>query len=77
METKLLLKTKKGISVAIEDYGYKSEKEFIEDALWHRILELKRAEFLTRVKEIKERIKKRGFTEKEILKDFEKFSHSK
>lgn len=75
MDVKLSPKVKKEISATIKDYGYGSEKEFIEDALRHRILELKKTEFLAKVKKIRDKMTKKGLTEKEILKDFEKFSH--
>lgn len=75
MDVKLSPKVKREVSTTIKDYGYGSEKEFIEDALWHRILELKRAEFLAKVKKIREKIRKKGLSEKEILEDFDKFSH--
>lgn len=77
MEVKLSPKIGKEVSTTIKDYGYKSEKEFIEDALRRRILELKKAEFLAKTEKIRKRMKEKGFTEEEILKDFEKFSHRK
>ena len=77
MVIKLSPKIEKEVSTTTKDYGYGSEKEFIEDALRHRILELKKAEFLVRAKKIREKMRKKGFTEKEVLKDFEKFSHKK
>ena len=77
MELKLSPKIKKEIFPTLKDYGYKNEREFIEDALRRRILELKKAEFLIKSKKIREEMKKRGLTEKEILKDFEKFSHKR
>lgn len=74
---KLLEKIKKELPGVIKEYGYKSKKEFIEDALLHRVLELKKMEFLFQVKKIREAMKKKGVTEEEILEDFEKFSHQK
>jgi hypothetical protein len=75
MVIKLSPKVKKEVSVTTKDYGYRSEKEFIEDALWHRILELKKTEFLTKTKKIREKMKKKDLTEKAILEDFDKFYH--
>jgi len=77
MEVKLSPKTKKEVSATIKDYGYKSEKEFIEDALRHRILELKKAEFLAKVEKIRRKMKEKGLKEEDILKDFKEFSHKK
>jgi hypothetical protein len=72
MEVKVSSKMKKEIL----DFGYESEKEFIEDAILHRILELKKFDFLMRTEKIKKAMRKKGITEKEILKDFERFRHS-
>ena len=66
---------KKELKTVIKDYGYKSERDFIEDALLHRILELKKIEFLTCAKEVKDKMNRKKITEKDILKDFEKFYH--
>lgn len=74
---KLLEKIKKDLPFVIEEYGYKSKKDFFEDAILRRLLELKRDKFSSAIKDIKTAMKKKGLTEKDILKDFEKFSHSK
>jgi hypothetical protein len=73
MEVKVSSKIKKEISEILEGYGYKNEKEFIEDALWRRILELKKIDFLVKTEKIRKAMKKKGVTEEEILRDFEKF----
>ena len=77
MEIKLSPKIKKEIFDILKDYGYKSEMDFIEDALRRRILELKKADFLAKVKEIRVRMRKKRISEDEILKDFDKFYHQK
>ena len=77
MTVKLSPKIKKEVSEVIKEFGYKSVKDFIEDALRYRILELKKAEFLSKVKEIKKTMQKRGLEKKDILKDFDKFYHQK
>ena len=77
MEVKLLPKTRREVSNTVKEYGYEGEEEFIEDALWHRILDLKKAEFLLKTKAVLGRMKKRGLTEKDVLKDFDKFYHRK
>lgn len=59
------------------EYGYKSEDAFIEDALERRILDLKKAGFLEKARRVKDKIKKKGFTEAEILRDFDKSCHAK
>jgi ribosomal protein S8 len=76
MEMKISSKMKKEILDFLKDFGYKSEKEFIEDAILHRILELKKLDFLVRTEKVKKAMRKKGITEKEILRDFERFHHS-
>jgi ribosomal protein S8 len=76
MEVKISSKMKKEILDFLKDFGYKSEKEFIKDAILHRILELKKLDFLMRTEKIKTAMRKKGITEKEILRDFERFRHS-
>jgi ribosomal protein S8 len=73
MEVKVSSKIKKEISEILEGYGYKNEKEFIEDALRRRILELKKIDFLVKTEKIRKAMRKKGVTEEEILRDFEKF----
>lgn len=75
MEIKLSPKIKKEIPVSIREYGYKSKRDFIEDALRHRILELRKFELLSRVKEIQKAMKKKKIKEEDILKDFELFNY--
>jgi len=61
----------------VKTYGYETVKEFVEDAIKHRILELKKAEFFALVSKIRGGFGKKGLKEEEILEDFEKFSHKK
>jgi len=81
MVIKLSPEVEREVSDTIKDFGYKTEREFIEDALRRRILELKKIEFLSKIKKvkevmkIKEVMKKRGIIEEEILEDFNKFTH--
>lgn len=76
MDITLSPQVKREVSSTIEDYGYRSEREFIEDALRHRILELKKADFLVKIKKIRDKMKEKNLAEKEILEDFSKFSHA-
>jgi SOS response regulatory protein OraA/RecX len=75
MELKFSSKMKDEVLDILRKYGYESKKDFIEDAIARRILELKRADFLLKVKEIREKMKKRKITEEEILRDFDRFYH--
>ena len=75
MKIDLPVKIKREISGTVKDYGYRSERDSIRDALQSRLLELKKAKFLAKTAEIRRKIKERGLTEEEILKDFESFYH--
>ncbi len=77
MIVELSSKTKKAVLEAMKEYGYKSDKEFIEDALRHRILSLKKAEFLKGTKAVRKKLEEKGLSEKDILRDFDKFYHQK
>ena len=70
MEVKLSPKLKKEIS-EVSEYGYKSEKDFIEDALRRRILELKKGEYLEKVGKVRHAMERAGLKEKDIAEDFE------
>ncbi len=73
----LPVKTKKEISAAVKEFDYKTDDEFIRDAIEYRILALKKAHFFAISDKIRAGLRKRGVTEEEILKDFEKFRHQK
>ena len=66
----------KTITEITEEYGYKSKEAFMEDALEHRILDLKKSRFLSKVGSITDKLKKKGLAEAEILRDFDKFYHT-
>ena len=54
-----------------EEWGFSSVDEFINQAVEERILELKKRTFIERSNKIKEGLSKKGFSKKDILKDFE------
>jgi hypothetical protein len=60
----------------VVEYGYSSPKAFVEDAIRHRFLELRKKEFLSKTKRVREAMKRKGISEKDILKDFEKMRSS-
>jgi len=70
-------KIKQDIEKKFGLYGYSSFKEFVEDALKRRILDLQKTDFLQRVGKIKKEFLKKGLTEQDILSDFDKFYHRK
>lgn len=61
----------------VKPYGYETIREFIEDAIRRRILELRKAEFFSLVSKIRSSFERKGIKEEDILEDFEKFSHKK
>ena len=61
----------------VKEYGYGSERLFMEDALRRRILDLKKNDFLTKIHIIRSKMKRKKINEDEILKDFDKFYHKK
>jgi len=68
---------KKEIFDIMRAYGYGSGKEFLEDAIRRRILDLKKIEFLKKISKIKAGLAESGLTEEDILEDFDKFHHQK
>lgn len=77
MVIKMLPKIKREAFAILKEYGYESTRDFIEDALRRRFLELKKADFLSKARKIREEMKKRRLREEDILRDFDKFYHKK
>ena len=71
MTFQLPQKLKRELAGVIE-YGYSSPKSFVEDAILHRIFELRKEGFSTTTKSIRKVMKRKGISESGILKDFEK-----
>lgn len=65
-------KLKEEISGSLKQYGYKSTRDFIEDALKHRISMLKKKAFFLDITKVRRAMKKSGLTESDILGDFER-----
>jgi hypothetical protein len=63
-------KIKKEIFELLKEYGYESEKDFVEDALKHRILELKKKKFFVTSEKIKKELLKRGIRPEKLLREF-------
>lgn len=63
---------RKAITPWIKEYGYGSTKDFIEDAIQHRLLELKKSEFSEHTKVVQKAMSKQKITMAGILDDFEK-----
>jgi len=77
MVIKLSPKITKEVSDILKECGYESERDFIEDALRRRLLELKKADFLAETRRIREELKKRKLREEDVLRDFGQFYHKK
>ena len=75
MTVQISAKIKEKMFDAMKLYGYRTDKEFIEDALRRRILDFKKIEFFRGIKIIKEKLAKKRLGEEDILRDFEKFCH--
>ncbi|MGM0510838.1 MAG: hypothetical protein ACQESD_06920 [Thermoplasmatota archaeon] len=54
-----------------DEWGFSSVDDFINEAVEERIIELKKHEFVERTDKIKEELKKKGLSGKDVLKDFE------
>ncbi|MBI2050738.1 MAG: hypothetical protein HYT31_02940 [Parcubacteria group bacterium] len=65
----------KEVSSAAKAHGYASEKSFVEDALKHRILLLKKDTFLAGARTVREALKGKGLSEGDVLEDFEMKQH--
>ena len=75
--TLLTQKLKRELSSSIKEFGYKSERDFVEDAIRHRLLQLKKADFLMRIKKVRHVLKANELSESDVLEDFEEFTHGK
>lgn len=63
---------RKAAEEVAKEWGFSSLEEFINHAVEERIIELKKHKFIEKTDTIKDGLKKRGFSEKDILKEFEK-----
>lgn len=75
MDTKVTLPEAiaKEIIPFIESLGYKSRDEFVQQAVEEKILRLKYRIFRERSNEIRTALEKKGFSEEDIIRDFERF----
>lgn len=62
---------KKAAEKVAQEWGFSSIDDFVNEAVEERILELKKHKFVERSDKIKEKLKSEGFSEKDILDDFE------
>ena len=77
MTVELSQEMQKEMGFAIREFGYRSDREFVEDALKRRILDLRKADFLAKAKLVREKLVKRGVSPDDVLDDFDKYRHQK
>lgn len=63
-------KIEKEARKAAEDWKFSSTEEFVKEAVEGRILELKERKFKERTDKVKEKLRKKGISDKQILGDF-------
>ena len=66
----------KSIPALVKKYGYNSQEDLVQDALKHWILKLQEEEFIKAANRMRGKMRDKGVTEEEILRDFEKSSSS-
>lgn len=64
-------KVEKEAEKAAKEWKFSSKEEFIEEAVEDRILKLKEHKFKERTDKIREKLRKKGISEDQILDDFE------
>jgi hypothetical protein len=73
MERKIIFseKTEKDMRMIVDEFGFDSEEEFVEEAVAEKILELKERIFFSISDQVRTALKSKGITAKQILKEFE------
>lgn len=64
-------KTEKDIKMIVNEFGFDSEEEFVEEAVTEKILELKKQIFFNITDQIGAALRSKGITVKQMLKEFE------
>lgn len=59
----------------VERFGFETKEEFFQEAIRDKILELQKKLFFEGTNKIAGKLQEQGITEKEIVKDFDKFKH--
>ena len=65
-------KTEKDIKMVIDEFGFDSENEFVEEAVSEKILELKKQIFFNITDQIATSLRSKGVSAKQILDEFER-----
>ncbi len=67
--SKTMEKEVRGVRV----FGYRSQKDFVEDAIRRRLLTLRQRLFSQKVSTVRSAMRRRGIGEEEVLRDFDTF----
>ena len=62
------LLTEKRIEEMVKEFGYSSKKEFIEEAIMEKMMELKKLQFFLISEKIRKGLEKKGMKPEDILK---------
>jgi len=65
-------KTEKDIKMVMDEFGFDSENEFVEEAVSEKILELKKQIFFNITDQIAIGLRSKGVSAKQILDEFER-----
>lgn len=73
MEHKITLseETEKDIKMIVDEFGFDSEEQFVEEAVAEKILELKKQIFFNITDQVGAALRSKGITAKQMLKEFE------
>ncbi len=63
--------TEKDIKMVVDEFGFNSEEEFVEEAVAEKILQLKKQIFFNITGQIGATLKSKGITVKQMLEEFE------
>jgi len=64
-------KTEKDIKMIVDEFGFNSEEEFVEEAVAEKILELKKQIFFNITDHVGAALKSKRITVKQMLEEFE------
>ena len=64
-------KTEKDIKMIVDEFGFDSEEEFVEEAVTEKILELKKQIFFNITNQVGAALRSRRITVKQMLEEFE------
>ena len=64
-------KTEKDIKMIVDEFGFDSEEEFVEEAVAEKILELKKQIFFNITNQVGAALRSKRITVKQMLEEFE------